>query len=119
FCDLVSCKSSSRDLDHCTNFVLKVAACCRDLSVCCLNNEFLHVFKLFDIAYERDHNLRFYIPVRMSFLHIDSRTDDSSCLHLRDLRICYCQTASTVTHHRVELVQAVDDRLDLLYSLAL
>ena len=55
----------------------------------------------------------------MSFLHIDSRTDDSSCLHLRDLRICYCQTASTMTHHRVELVQAVDDRLDLLYSLAL
>src|SRR5699024_10450123 len=43
--NLVSCKSSSRDLDHCTNFVLQVASCSSDLSVSCLNNKFLHVFQ--------------------------------------------------------------------------
>src|SRR5699024_10759633 len=119
FCDLVSCKSSSRDLDHCTNLILQVAACCGDLSVSCLNNKLLNIFKLFHVAYERDHDLRNDVPGRMSILHIDSRTDNSLCLHLSDLRICDCQTASTVTHHRVELMQAVDERFDLLNCLAL
>ena len=119
FCDLVSCKSSSRDLDHCTNLILQVAVCCCDLSVCCLNNKLLHIFQLFHVAYERDHDLRNDVPVRMSLLNLDSRTDNSLCLHLSDLRICDCQTASTVTHHRVELVQAVDDRFDLINCLAL
>ena len=55
----------------------------------------------------------------MCFLYIDGRTDHCLGLHLRNLRIGHCQTASAVAHHRVELMQAVDDRLDLLYSLAL
>src|SRR5699024_2063202 len=117
--DLVSCKSSSRDLDHCTNFVLKVASCSSDLSVSCLNNEFLHVFQLFDITNKRDHDLRLNFPARMSFLYVDSRADNSLCLHLCDLRICYSQTASTVTHHRVELMEAVDDLFDPLNGFAL
>ena len=55
----------------------------------------------------------------MSFLYVDSSTDNRSCLHLRDFRIGNCKTASTMPHHRVELVQTVDDRFNLLYSLAL
>ena len=55
----------------------------------------------------------------MSFLYIDCCTDNSACLHLSNLWICYCKTASTVSHHWVELMKAVDDCLDLLYSLAL
>src|SRR5699024_2087595 len=119
FCDLVSCKSSSRDLDHCTNFVFKVDTSCCDFSVSCFNNEVLHVFKLFYFSNKRNHDFRFDVPVRMSFLYVDSCTDNSFCLHLCNFRISNCKTASTMTHHRVELVQAVDDCFDLLYSLAL
>ena len=105
FCsNVVCCQSCSRDLDHGTNLILKVAACCRDLCVCSLNNKLLNVFQLFDIANERDHDLRLYLPARMSLLYIDSRADNSFCLHLSDLRISNCQTASTMTHHRVELM---------------
>ena len=35
----------------------------------------------------------------------------SSCLHLCNLRISNCKTASSVTHHRVELVEAVNESL--------
>ena len=119
FSDLVSCQSSSRDLDHGTNLIFQVDACCCDLSVSSLNNELLNILQLFDIAYKRDHDLRMNIPVCMSFLHVDSRADNSFGLHLGNLRIGNCQTASTVTHHRVELMERIDDRLDLLNSLAL
>ena len=40
-------------------------------------------------------------------------------LHLSDLRVGNSQTAATVTHHRVELVQGSDDVLDGLNGLAL
>ena len=119
FCDIVSCKSSSWDLDHCTNLVLKVASSCCDLSVSCLYNEFLNVFELFDISNEWDHDLRFYVPIRMSFLYIDCCTDNSACLHLSNLWVCNCKTASTVSHHWVELVQAVDNSFDLVNCFAL
>src|SRR5699024_8558285 len=64
FCDLVSGKSSSRDLDHGTYFVLQVDACCSDLCVSSLNYEFLYVFQLFDLSNQRDHDLRLDGPVR-------------------------------------------------------
>ena len=41
FSDLISCKSCSRDLDHSTNFVLKVGTSCFDLSISSFNYEFL------------------------------------------------------------------------------
>ena len=40
-------------------------------------------------------------------------------LHLCDLRVGDSQTASTVTHHRVELMQGVDNALDRLNGLVL
>ena len=58
-------------------------------------------------------------PVWMCLLYIDRRTDDGLCLHLCDLRIGDSQTAATVTHHRVELMQGVDNALDRLYGLVL
>ena len=39
------------------------------------------------------------------------------CLHLCDLRVGNSQTAATVTHHRVELMQGVDNVLDRLNGL--
>ena len=55
----------------------------------------------------------------MILLNVDSCTDNSACLHLSDLWVSNSKTASTMSHHRVELVKGSDDCLDLLYSLAL
>ena len=55
----------------------------------------------------------------MSLLNVDSRADHSLGLHLRNLRIGNRQTASTVTHHGVKLVERSDNGLDLLNGLAL
>ena len=55
----------------------------------------------------------------MSFLHVDGCADYCACLHLSDFRISYSKTASTMTHHRVELMQTSDDCFDLLNRFAL
>ena len=55
----------------------------------------------------------------MILLYVDSRTDNSLCLHLCDFGICYRKTATTVTHHRVEFVERSDKRLYALNALAL
>ena len=55
----------------------------------------------------------------MSLLDIDSSTDNRFCLHLCDFRICYSQTATTVTHHWVKFVEACDDSFDIFNSFAL
>ena len=55
----------------------------------------------------------------MSLLYIDCRTDDSPCLHSGDFGIGHCQTASPVSHHGIEFMQARDIILDLLNRPAL
>ena len=55
----------------------------------------------------------------MIFLYVDCRADDSLCLHLCDFGICYRKTAAAMTHHRVELVERSDKRLDAFNALAL
>ena len=55
----------------------------------------------------------------MSFLNIDSSTDNCACLHLSDFRISYSKTASTMSHHWVEFVQRADDCFDLVNRFAL
>ena len=117
--DLVSCKSSSRDLDHCTNFVLEVSASLSDNSVSSLNNYLLNELELLNVAYERDHDLRLNVPIGVLLLNVDSSLDNSLCLHCSDLRICYSKTASSVTHHGVELVERSDYVLDISNSLTL
>ena len=54
----------------------------------------------------------------MSFLHVDCCTDNSLGLHNSDLRIGNSQTASAVTHHRVELMQGLADCFDFCNGLA-
>ena len=55
----------------------------------------------------------------MLLVNSDCCTDNCCGLHLSDFRIGYGKTASTVTHHRVELVKTSDDSLDLLNGLTL
>ena len=117
--DLVRGKSRSRDLDHGTDFVLQVSAGSSDFGIRSLNHELLDVLEFLDFADKRDHDLRLDGPVRMSLLDVDGGTDDSLGLHLRDLRIGDGQTAASVSHHRVELVQGSNHRLDVLNALAL
>ncbi len=117
--DIISCESCTRNLDHCTNFVLQLNASSLDNFISCSNNYILNVLQLLDLANEGDHDLGNDVPIGMSLLNVDSSLDNSSCLHLSDLRVCYCQTASTVTHHGVELVQASDKSLDVSNRLAL
>ena len=44
-------------------------------------------------------------------MHVDSSLDDSLGLHRSDLGIGDSQTAATMAHHGVELVQGSDDGL--------
>ena len=117
--NLVSRQSCSGNLDHGTNLILQVNICCCNFCVSSLNHKLLHIFQLFDISNQRNHNLRNNIPIRMSLLYINSSTNHSLSLHLSNLRISYRQTATTMTHHRVKLMQRIDHRLDMLHALAL
>ena len=117
--DFVGGESRSRDLDHRADLVFELGACRLDLGVGGLDDEILDVLELFDFADERDHDLGTDGPVGMILLDVDGGTDDRGGLHLRDLGVRDGEAASSVTHHRVELVQSGDDVLDLLDGLAL
>ena len=116
--DLVSRQSSSRDLDHGADLVGHGRAClCDELISRCSDNA-LNVCQLLDFANERDHDFRNDVPIRVLSGDIQRSLDNCGGLHLCDFRIGDSQTAATVTHHRVELVEAGDDCLNLLDSLA-
>ena len=70
-------------------------------------------FELLDLADQRDHDLRDDRCTPRLLGDVDGGVDDSGGLHLGDLRIGDGQTAAAVAHHRVELVQAVDDVVQL------
>ena len=53
----------------------------------------------------------------MSSFHLDCCTDHSLGLHHSDLRVGNSQTAATMTHHRVELMQGLADCLNLCNGL--
>ena len=67
-----------------------------------LNNDVFHELELFLLTNERNHDLRNDL-IALFFLNFHNGTS----LHLCKLRISNCKTASTVTHHRVELVKFV------------
>ena len=98
---------------------MEIDACCCDLCVSSLNDYLLNVLKLLNLANERNHDLGNYVPVSVSLLNVDSRADNSLGLHLSDLGISNCKTASSVTHHGVELVERGNDALDVCHGLAL
>ena len=81
------------------------------------NNDIFHEFELFLLANERDHDLRNDI-ISIFFFYFDRSFHDRTCLHLCKLRIGNCKTASTMTHHRVELMKLIAFLLDLVNSLA-
>ena len=117
--DLISRESCSGDLDHGSYFVLDIGTCCCDLLISRLNDYILNELELLDLTHEGDHDLGLDIPVGMSLLNVDGGADDGSCLHPGDLGICNRKTASSVTHHGVELVEGCDHHLDVLNGPAL
>ena len=70
------------------------------------NNDVFHKLELFLLANERNHDLRNDL-IALFFLNFDRCFHNGTCLHLCKLRIGNCKTASTVTHHRVELMKFV------------
>ena len=55
----------------------------------------------------------------MLLLYVDCRTNDCLGLHNGNFRISNGKTQSSVSHHRVKLVQGSDNVLNLLNSLVL
>ena len=70
------------------------------------NNDVLNELQLFLLTDQRDHDLRNDVVAAL-FLNLDGSLHNGTGLHLCDLRISNSQTASTVTHHRVELMELI------------
>ena len=117
-CDFVCGECRSGDFNHRADFVFEVNSTLFDDCVCGFDNRLLAVFQFFDFADERDHDFGHNRPIGMTFLNVDSRFDDRFGLHNGDFGIGDCQTASSVTHHRVELVQTVAENLDFGHGFA-
>ena len=119
FGDLVGRERGTRDLDHGADLIAQLDAGGGNLGVRGLHDEVLDVLELLGLAHKRDHDLWHNVPVRMAPLDVDRSADDGAGLHLRNFGIRNCKAAAAMAHHRVELVQAGDDTLDLLDGLAL
>ena len=65
-------------------------------------------------AYQRNHDFRDDLPCRSAAADSQRCLDDRSSLHLCDLRERDVQTAAAVTHHRVKLMEAGNDLLQML-----
>ncbi len=116
--DLIGGQRSAGDLDHGAHQVLHVHTGSSQLLVSGLDHHVLDELQLLGVADQRDHDLGDDSPIGVLLLHVDGGADDGSGLHLGDLRVGDGQTAATVAHHRVELVQGGDDGLDVGYGLA-
>ena len=117
--DLVCGKSSARNLDHRTDFIVKLDIRLLDDFVRRLDDDVLDELHFLCLTRQRDHDLGNDIPVGMILLDVNCSLDDSLGLHDGDLGIGDGETAAAVTHHGVELVQVGDDLLDLCNRLAL
>ena len=117
--DLVCGERSARDLDHRTNFIVKLDVRLFDDLVRRLDDDVLDELHFLCLARQRDHDLGNDVPVGMIALDVDRSLDDGLGLHDGDFGIGDGETAAAVTHHGVELVQVGDDLLDLRDRLAL
>src|SRR5699024_9403414 len=77
------------------------------------NDHVLDELQLLDLADQGDHDVGNDLHAGL-LGDVDGGVDHSGGLHLSDLGVSNSQTAAAVAHHRVELVQAVDDGVQLL-----
>src|SRR5699024_9753243 len=98
--------------DHGTNFVLHVNASISNELVGGLDNHVLDVLEFLDLAHQRNHDVRGDHLVSLG-ADLQGSLDNGVGLHLGDFRIGNGQTAATVTHHGVELVQADNNVVQL------
>jgi len=117
--DLVGGEAGSGDLHHGADFVLELNAGLGDLGIGGGNDDVLNELHLLDFAGEGDHDLGNDVPVGMGLLDVDGGADNGRGLHLGDLGVGDGQTAATVTHHGVKLVETVNDILNFGNGLAL
>ena len=113
--DLVGGQGRARDLDHGAHLVLHLHAGVRDQLVGGGHDHVLDKLQLLDLANQRDHDVGNDLQAGL-LGDIDGGVDDSGGLHLSDLRVGDSQTAAAVTHHRVELMQAVDHVVQLFHA---
>ena len=77
-----------------------------------MHDDVLDELELLEVARQRNHYLWLHVPALVLLLHVDGGADDGLRLHDGDFRIRHAETAAAVAHHRVELVERVDDVLD-------
>ena len=117
--DFVRSQGRPGDLDHGPDLVFQADSGFGDQSVRRRRHHVLDVFEFLHLAHQGDHDLRHQVPVGVLFVDIDGGFDHRFRLHLSDLREGHRETAASVAHHGIELMQGGDDVPDLLNGLAL
>mgnify|MGYP006983815582 CR=1 FL=1 len=110
--ELAGDERGARHLDHRADLVVELDLGGLDLVVRDVDDDVLHELELLRVARERNHDLGAHVPALVAALHADRRADDGLRLHDGDLRVRHAEAAATVAHHRVELVEGIDDLLD-------
>ena len=111
--DLAGSQGCTGDLDHGTDLVLHVNASSSDQLISDLDHNVLDELQLLDLANQRDHDVRGDHATSLSG-DVQGSLDHSAGLHGSDFGIGNSQTATTVTHHGVELVQRSHDVLQVV-----
>ena len=113
-CNDISCQSSTRNLNHCTNLEWNFNTFLLEELCCCLTNDALLDIKLIDNTNQWYHNL--WLRVISFSLQLDSCTKDSLGLHGCNLWECVAQTTTTKTQHWVVLGERIHTTLNELYA---
>ena len=116
FSDFVSSQSRSGDFYHSTDMVFHRGIVSLENLFGSLYDYALNVLQFLYVAYERYHDFGNNVETFLSYSQ--SSLDDSLRLHFCNFGISYGKTATSVTHHRVELVQTFYGSLKLFESQA-
>ena len=113
FSQFTGIDSAARNFDHRTNVVDHLDIGSSDRLIRSLTDDVSDIIELLLLTNQRNHDFRLQVPARMFLVYIDGSVDDGTRLHDTDLRIRNIQTASTMTHHRVEFLQLNIRSLDI------
>ena len=114
--DIVGGEGCTGNLNHGADLVVHVGAGFLDELLCRGVNDVLDVGQLTGLTNQGNHDFRLDLPGRTAAADSQRGLDNGGGLHPGDFGEGHVQTAATVAHHGIELVEGVDDVGQMLHG---
>ena len=90
---------SPRHFNHCTDQIFHALAFLGKDGFCRFLNDLFLIYEFFNTSDERHHDFREHVYALLVQFYCG--LNDGPCLHCSDFRVCYTESASAVSEHRI------------------